>query len=464
MPPVSQGRTGRDTVVDFRAGGMFNREQGNANFYSRGGVTVTPEYIEIIEQGIRFGNRAPADRFIEMRLELSIEAGYLDKYDDGDIWIEVSFPAGFDRLVGSNRVTVLNVVDPIEVVYTAATDIINDQGGYTMGTIDVGDILITETDFGMLERGKELWVYVVGKDGRAADASFAFDSFEVANAMESGLDLRSDRSTRDWDVAGESREVQRFVITSESRDRNRDNEPGEILIRGGRIHGPIYEGVEYSIVVSGDAVAESAYGVFGARTRAASGGDLINNRWRLFDSTPYSVLVAEPAPVPVAPVVEDAPPPVVTEPEPPAAPAIVSTTHRFNVNTRMEINGQMMQPFKMVQVTPSLSAGFLSSRVVSMILGIEPQWDAATGTATFVGTHALSGLPVTVSVTTGESMAILNGNAIDIAANSGNYPAGTVITPYMADGFQYLPLRFLAETAFGLPVGWDPATATAIIN
>jgi len=143
-----------------------------------------------------------------------------------------------------------------------------------------------------------------------------------------------------------------------------------------------------------------------------------------------------------------------TDVQPHAGTATESTTpHSYGELTlwagmpgRQVGNELIIQPFMWYYSYPGLRAAMVTPRVFADVFGLNVDWNDETRTFTIAGGD------VTVVATLCSTIAIVNGEAVDIATfvNFGSGPAGSV-RPVIAYDRSFLPVRFFAN-AFGLDV------------
>jgi hypothetical protein len=435
-------------------------ELGSWNFPDQHGVLRTPHYVRVNPPLQNFTERTQL-RNIDVRFQVSLEPGYEHKHGE-ELVITVSGPST-QLIFGEKEVVAAIVRDPITLFMDTTDVTISNNNAYNVAVRDIEPIIITETGFGALNKGDELWIYVTG--ARANEVEFTADFVADVNTEDSGLRLTRGsvlrhRWSNSW-VNGI-----RYTVEERSFDRpsRPNNAPGEIAIVGGKITGPVYPGVEYEIVVSGNAVAANQYSVFeNHRFSVTSGGITPGNElmlstfdiarrvsWRLFDTEPYS------APAFEYDVDGSAPPPVEVEViMPPASIGASLTLNEWSP----AING--VKPFVMVQVDELTKVGMVSPRVIAEFFGGSVDWDAGSGTATITGMGKDGAVEVTLQA--GATTGTINGQSHDIATYSNSAAAGLVSVYTSESNNFYVPMRFITN-AFGYTIDWNPATATATIR
>jgi len=358
-------------------------------------------------------------------------------------------------LEGDNYLTAALARDPITLNMELSDVVIDNNNSYNVAVRNIDDIVITETGYGKLRKGDELWVYVTG--ARANEVEFATDFVAEVNTEDSGLKLTRGsvlrhRWSNSW-VNGV-----RFTVEEVSRERaSRSNSTyGEIVITGGAITGPVYPGVEYEVVVSGSAVAANNYTVFENRRESSQIASYDESRirsWRLFDSEPYSTAAFE------YDMNSSEAPPVEVEV---LVPPIVR--HRsLTLNEWTPAGADGIVPFIMHQINESTKVGMVSPRVIAEFFDGNVQWDGTT--ATITADHKDGG-SVTVTLQAGATSGTVNGATQDIATFSSydlsKVPAGSVEVVNV-DGRFYVPMRFVTN-AFGYSIEWNSVTNSVTIT
>jgi hypothetical protein len=295
---------------------------------------------------------------------------------------------------------------------------------------------------------------VVGN--RAGEVEFVCDPVAEVNTEVSGLQVaRGNNLNHRWfntNIRGMS-----FRVTHISREsRSADSAPGVITLTGGKITGPVYPGVEYSIVVSGNSVA--ANNVIVVQDAQNVVGN-IDNRWRLFDVNPYETLAFTLDPESVEPPKED-------DETPPAqvVNTLILNEHRINMPAK---DGSIVaRPFRFVTINDGANiVSMVNPRIIADFFGANVAVSEGPLTATITGVDK-AGAPLEIVLTDGLASARINGVDTDIATFApGSSPVpGSVIVTNLDDRF-YVPLRFIVK-AFGYESDliWDQASLTATIN
>jgi hypothetical protein len=121
----------------------------------------------------------------------------------------------------------------------------------------------------------------------------------------------------------------------------------------------------------------------------------------------------------------------------------------FTVDTVVEVDGVNVRAIAFTRYGDARVTK-MSGRVFAGFIGGTTDWNAATNTATFTGVTT-SGVDMVVSLTTGNPIAVVNGQNVDIATGAQQPQFAGQIVPVIVDGRQYVPARFLANM-FGVPI------------
>jgi len=428
-------------------------EVGGWNFPDARGVLTTPNYVRITPAFQHWTERTSL-REMRIRFLVSIEPGYEHKYGS-DLEVLVT-GSSLAHLYGNDTVVPARIFDPITVDMDFDTVIIEDNRAYNVASHELAEIVIRETNYGMLRKESELWVYVVG--ARANELEFTADPVAIVNTEDSGLKLTRGsilrhRWSNSW-VNG-----MRWTVEERSFERASRNNPdlGEVVIVGGKVSGPVYPGVpSYEVVVSGSSVAANNYTVFENRRGSSTmtSYDLARNySWRLFDAEPYAVeaLAFE------GDYLGEHEGPAIDDTEP-GGPGSTHTSYTEKVSTSLTLNEWSpaidgVKPFIMVQVNNQTRVGMVSPRVIAEFFGSAVNWDADTGTAT------ISGKGVTVEFKVDSYTATVNGQEVAITNSAGvAMPVLSFKNSSGGDNF-YLPAAFISSV-FGIKVYWDIPTGT----
>jgi hypothetical protein len=440
-------------------GNLNTQQVGGVNFRDADGVLVTPNSVSI--QGTRgFNENRFTTRHIDIRFDLAIEAGYEDKHGD-ELGITVSGTSLANLPLDQRVAFPITIHDPILVDVEPTMVAITSNTGYHVAVQDVDDIFVEETDFGMLKKGEDIWLYVIG--ARASEVELSVSPIAITNYEESGLKLTRGTRLESYWGSGNINGF-RFVVEEQSQDRtNVDRVPGIITFTDVKITGPVYPGVNYQIVVSGNAVAKTDRWVFERNIQRPDQSWVNANNWRLFYDAPYArdafefdvEASAPPEQEPIIVLVPAETPADTT----PAAPVAVIASQSLTLNEWSRNMYGVEKPFMMVQVSPTLSAGMLSARVFGEFFGKDVVWDSPNG---IVKGTASDGSEVEVVLVAGSTTASINGADHDIASYSESAPAG-LVSVYVENGSFYVPLRFMTK-AFGYQLEWNAATSSVTIR
>jgi len=449
---------------EFTRDDSNNRESwvaitNHANNTNNAGISITPTELRF---NPNFNFVSANAKEVEIQFILSIEAGYAWKNSNGDTQTPVVVTLN-DPILGTQELEIATAVDPISV------DITNDapvevpvDAAFNVSRHSIGDIIISETEVGMLQDRTELWLYVVGN----RNSDIVLDANRVPEVNNNTQFRIYNGRQLNHQFANIWLNGIRFNIERRSSVGRTGEEPAEIVIRDVEISGMLYSGVEYKVIVSGNAVAANDYTVMmdePINTTNNSYRDIVG----MFDTIPYYVTpftldesTYGPPPSTDAPAGSTGVPGTVVQPS-------GRTPLFLNVNSPripVTVNGQTNEyvPFAMIPVTRNVSAGGISAAVFAQFIGGTADW--ASPVATITGINA-QGQSTTVTLTSGSNMATINGQSVDIAAGS-NYSAefANQVMPYLSpQGSMYLPLAFLCN-AFGVQYEWNPSTATVTLR
>jgi len=433
----------------------------HANRINNAGISITPTQLTF---NPNFNFVSANAKEVEIQFILSIEAGYAWKNSNGDTQIPVIATLN-DPVLGTYELEIAMAVDPISVEIAADPVEIPVDAAFNVSRHNVGDIIITETEVGMLGERDELWVYVVGN----RNSDIVLDANRVPEVSGNNQFRIYNGRQLNHQFANIWLNGVRYNIERRSQVNRTNEEPAVITIRDVEISGMLYSGVEYKVIVSGNAVAANDYTVMMDEPI-----DTMNRNYRdivgMFDTIPYYV---EPFTLDEStygpPPATDAPSTGTTET--PGVPGTVvqpsgRTPLRLNVSSPripVTLNGATNEyiPFAMIPVTRNVSAGGISAAVFAQFIGGTADW--ASPVATITGPNA-QGTQTTVTLTSGSNMGTIDGQSIDIAAGS-NYSSdlSNQVMPYLSPaGSMYLPLAFLCN-AFGVQYEWNPSTSTVTL-
>ena len=392
-----------------------------------------------------------AIRNLDVYFFVSIEAGYEARIGD-DISISVSGDAINAIPVAADRqVYVASVVDPISV------ELIGGPIGIGVGQVmlptevtPIGDIVITEREFGTLPRGTVLRlgieadpIPVLGNHGLLHSV--------VSTDSYSGIDARVTFVT-----VGQNAFVDVEIIRESVRGQ------GVITLTNNHVIGTFHQAIRYGISVNATPIAtnEGPGSVVSTAPGNIGRNPIAQNTARgirgigLFDNIPYFVEVVR-----FEDFVYEGLPPGIGVPGP-GIGITPGQNFRFwegmgAMPTNVDGDFQVVEePFILYQTTPEWRVSMINPRAFAHLIGGSINWNEATQTVTLTGPDANGVNDVTVVLTVNSNQAMVNGNNVDIATfatESG--PAGSVSTLNIGDR-TFIPLRFIAN-AFGYQV--DPS-------
>jgi|GEM_PF-5984095 len=373
-----------------------------------------------------------AVRNLEVRFRVSVEAGAEYKYGY-DIEVTVSGP----MLQTPETVVAATIIDPIELALSG--DVVQVGVGHTMATmqtIEIADLIIRETEAGMLTAGQRIRVDI---------RSNPLNVFWGAPALVTSTATVTAGNLRIQPVIAANRDYVEFVVTQASTG----DVPGEITLSGNTIMGFIFPNVDYGFAVHGwGPVATDTLG-----RNTWLGGTVGVGR---FDAIPYFI------PAVVFGEFEDdaAPGDVPGDYTPPVHPGRQLTLGPDMRNFTTSVTGTNVPvPFRWVTnpVDANYVVGMVALRVFAEdFLGIDPVWDAANAMATLTAADSWGNEVTLLAVSNNPNASVIrDGNRVDgdIAAdfvNLASGPRGSIYAQNI-DGVIYLPVRFVAET-FGYAV------------
>lgn len=370
---------------------------------------------------------ATVARTLQVEFRVSVEAGFEHKFGDV-IPVEVT-GSGVAALV-DNTVDVAEVWDPVTVVLEGDPIELEFVGRENnIPRTPLGDIVITETRPGALTVGSNLWIHL---ERQLLPRPWDITLIEGTILVDpvSGLAVTV---TRNHQVtsAGQNTLVLQLTVISASHTEDRE---GVITLGANEVFGIVYYDEIYSIVVTGNAVAQNHN--FVANVGLPLPGAPVNPLGT-FNTAPYS------API-FAPIERD---------------TGLTPGNRANslagVRFSPEMNIGGVTPPVLWERLPGMAyeAGFVAARSFAVTAGVTDDniiWSA--GVATLSGWD-YQGQWVTVILTQGSATATIVRNGVpgtvDIAefAEGQSGPAGTVVPLFRHDRI-YLPFRFLFN-AFG---------------
>jgi hypothetical protein len=358
---------------------------------------------------------AGARRSVEVRIRIEARPGFVAMLDREDITLTMSGNA-LTRLNGDNTILAANVFDPITVELANNTANIIDADH--LGLVSVaafGDIVITETNGGMLRGGSFISI-------GTADTQIGFLPLEIngwpwvtvegANGNPTTLAARVD-----WHNDAHGTGVGGWAVIID-RASVGDN-PGRIVIHGLSLAGTMInvpQLFDYDLRVRGTAIAANAAG-FGSGSRF----------YRLpvvnFEETFRETVVIEEPPAVTPPVVQ--PPAVVEQP-------VLLTINMWAANLHgvdapvIEQGGQVFLALRVFANEIAAAQGVTAV--------VESSRDAQNRVQSTVTAPNAAGVSTTLVSSVGERNALLNsgGNMIP------NFP---IVAPIVHNDRKYLPLQ-----------------------
>jgi hypothetical protein len=286
--------------------------------------------------------------------------------------------------------------------------------------------------------GSELWLYIAtGNMARQNDLQIESARISFINDRYPHNDsgLRMDQTRRLHHPRGNFwLDGIAYTVT---RQPYADSNP-VIRIENIVVSGQVFPDTNYYLVVSGTQIAQNDQEVRAARLPGDVGafpwylgGHLREGHVGTFTSLPFNQVIVGHGEGGLGEV---------------AAPGGAGGPVTFHVG--MPVDGIL--PLVFHQFSPDFATALLSARVFAYHYGLDYYWDDAARSFTFSG-YSRTGEYVTVVLTLGASSAQINGEAFDIASAVGQPQLVGMIQPYVVDGRQYVPARFLAN-AFGIPI------------
>jgi hypothetical protein len=361
--------------------------------------------------------------YIDIDMWVSIEYGFAKTNKELTLKIDEKSTTGYTG-ISDQSVVIADVVDPVTVT-TSITDL---KIGYQYQP--TADIIISETDAGMLLRDKTVLVSIT--DMFAQDFAFAGDikidvtggDIKIKNILtnklggfttQSGSTLNNTQSgTIAFDIDKQSTTASTVTISG-------------IGVKVDRTV-PVTNKESYRAVVWGTAIAEN-YGI----------RDPHGNVWKSSFDTPGEL-------VPYVNIVSSAD----------DVTGILTQEVRVTIGqTYYTVNGKTFTMDAAAYISTASNSTMVPVRFVANALGISDNaivWDDSTKTATIFAKET------TVQFTLGKTAMIVNGVSVNMLSPD-NLPVAAEIK---ADRM-YLPFRAIGN-AFGVPVTWDATTSTAIYN
>jgi hypothetical protein len=372
-------------------------------------------------------NRGTADinnrAVMEVTFYMSVEADYQRRVGSADIPVTVSGPGVVN--LDTTGLT-LNSAGNAEINVARARNIVSvaiPQGSTTLQTGPlssvanqrINDVVITIESPRDLRANDTFWVYLAGESGiRTWDLNLNPNATLTHNSND--MILTPIRAMHHPFLPdGIAFQVTRMPSA---------NTPVEITLSNLNVTGLVLPEVDYSIVVSGTAVAQNDQSV---RIAADSGGlagtvGLLNVG--TFTSTPYAVAA-------ITGAVEETAPPAG---QGPGGSGVLPQQGAIRFNSHATSVAGVANAFRW-QLVGANNVGFLSAEAFANLVG--GSWN---GTA-MVGPSRITG--DTITVTPQVSTAQVNGETFNIAERTGLEPGSVAI---IREGNQVLlPLRFFAE-------------------
>jgi hypothetical protein len=416
-----------DTSVHSGAG-----SGATAQRYEGGRIRITPETLSI---NLPLDPRPNRDRYYHMQVQfrLSVEAGFEARHGNE---IEVFMRGNaINNSDAARSAVVAYVYDPITVELDG-NPVTMQLGGLanTMEHIQIPNIVIRETDGGMLRRGDVLDVTAAAIP-IAVLGNLTLSGTQVSIDDDSGLTLNVVSQT------GPGGGV-RLVVTRESRE----NTPATITLSNNHYLGLVMPGVQYVVAVQNPGTQGGLGGAgTGTGTMATSDPGVAENtflnlpsdRVGLFSNIAYYVQIidfeAAEGGIAVNPGVG------------PGRPAFSQLVLREGARAWSTSDNAYVENALMLWSNPADGnvVSMLNPRIFADFIGGDIEWVEATQTVTFSGPDS-NGSPVTVVLQVGSNTATINGVTHDIASFSGSGPANSVSTIISADR-TFVPLRFLAN-------------------
>ena len=386
-----------------------------------------------------------ASRFsLDVRFQIITEPGF-EARNGNEVEVRVTGPGGVDEIV-----TIALITDPVRVLPTEVVTFSRDNFGVLVPT-SINNVTFQELEAGTLRIGDTITpVTVPVMDGRrvtltgVAATALNIAMEPVVNA-ESGLVLRR---------VGDSNT---FTVERVSHDA-----PATITFTGLSITGALLPTVDYHVELISNRFTRTSIGTGEAiRLEGDRGGTTELPREDIrFAGLNYTTLVAQ---------VEGAQ--EFVDEDGPGQGTGLGTGGGLQVeNLRfwvgMSAIGAVENPFRFVDGAEGLSVAMVALRGFAYLIGGDDNISYTTTATGHVDTVTLTGVdvlgsPVSIHLTIGSNMAVVNGMSVDIASFAvGSGPAGSV-RAQIIEGRTFLPLRFVAQ-AFGYVV--DGTSAWPVIE
>jgi hypothetical protein len=430
--------------------------------YSGGRARLTPSTLQLFLPVSGNANRLHLYH-LEVEFYLSIRAGYEHLIGE-EIEVGVRGAAIRNNLPEAERSAVIAYArDPITV--TRVNPVVQANVGTAVHTpvetVQISDILISETEVGALRRGELIRVEAVALPYGVVGTSNLRNSVVTADPI-SGMEIRVTPDAHNGFV---------IEITRESHG----NTPGTITIANNTFMSVIIPGVDYLVSVATPmgriGVAENTRLV--GTNQGQGFGEGAVSRLGDFNALAYYVRVVEAGEVSVAGPGQPGVPNIPGLPNVPGVvipqlPNLVLQNDMGPIHTNvMNMNG-LREAITVSQ--PMRTVGFPGTTMIAMRAFANHidgtlNWNGTERIATISGINFRTGDQVTVSAQIGNNLATIqtglgHTTTVDIATfvNFQSGAAGTV-APAVLDNLTYLPVRFFAY-AFGLDVQWAGGVTT----
>lgn len=387
----------------------------------------------------------PAAHRVELRLALSVEAGYEARFGQ-EIYVEVlrnGASIGIAHIANARDLITIEQGAPV-VMYREAFDVIGPE--------TASSFTIVEREAGILAAQNEL--------------HFSLQSFRDGNPINLGqwnliphvgIPTTNEAASGMLLTPGTGTGLEAVTVLRQSVDN-----PGRIIFNDVMVSGPVVPNVDWHVLVFGPQVAPNS-SLWVYRNNNVPTGDLtgtaitpltLRQQRGIFYYLPYNAtilsvigesdveLIEGPGP---APAPEPTP-----EPTPDPAPAPAPRTVVFTT-------GQMAHGAPILEVRGGVTN--IMARAFMDEFGGTISHSA--GVVTAVGTHAVSGQTVTVVMTIGSDSATINGQTVHIPTFVGQ--PGITSQTFVEGGRTYVHGRFLAY-ALGHQFNSLPGGAGVIFN
>lgn len=387
-----------------------------------------------------FDNLNPRWMDFQFRLEVNPNFAY------DQVELEVILPDGTSEIV-----VIANTFHPAEPLEAGPAVHIDGHGlgaNFIAPTV-LPTVTLRETEPGMFRPGQVVTVALVSTlNGAVIDYRHAIAGTHhmglrggsiTANTAESGLRVGAvPASTQTTHIINGIPFPARHVIIN---DRTL-NELGEITFAGFQAYGMIIPGLDYRLVVIGNAVnATQPHWWMGNLNAYRYGAIALTTEGELVGDEDFLIGPGD---------ADDAP----------AGRGTVLMYESMAPVSFVDAEGAQVvaNPFRIHPTVGGQAVSMVSPRWVAYLVGADASWNAAT--STFTMTRGAQSVALTID----SPMAVVNGASVDIATFVGGAsgPAGTV-TALNLDGRMMLPVRFLAD-AFGYEIGFDAGVVALFLD